>query len=98
MEPFASGVSRPPMMGGTDLDMVCRNLGATTIIGVGMSLNVGMVSFGLDAVNHGYQFVLPRDAVAGIPPEYGEAMIQNSFAMFSTVVEAKQLIEIWSGA
>jgi len=85
-------------MGGTDLDMVCRNLGATTIVGVGMSLNVGMISFGLDAVNHGYQFVLPRDAVAGVPASYGEAMIENSYAMFSTVVEAEQIIDVWSSS
>lgn len=83
-------------MGGTDLDMVCRNIGATTIVGVGVSVNVGMMSFGLDAVNHGYQFVLPRDAVAGVPAEYAEAAIQNSFTMFSTVVTAQQLIDVWS--
>ncbi len=47
-------------MGGTDLDAVCRNLGATTIIGVGVSVNVGMLNFAMDAVNAGYQFVMPR--------------------------------------
>lgn len=83
-------------MGGTDLDMVCRNLGATTIVGVGVSVNVGMLSFGLDAVNHGYQFVLPRDAVAGIPADYAEAVIDNSFAVFSTVVTADRLIAAWT--
>ena len=83
-------------MGGTDLDMVCRNLGATTIVGVGVSVNVGMLSFGLDAVNHGYQFVLPRDAVAGLPAAYAEAVIDNSFAVFSTVVTADQLIAEWT--
>lgn len=82
-------------MGGTDLDMVCRNLGATTIVGVGVSVNVGMLSFGLDAVNHGYQFVLPRDAVAGLPGDYAEAVIDNSFSVFSTVVRADDLLQVW---
>jgi nicotinamidase-related amidase len=83
-------------MGGTDLDMVCRNLGATTIVGVGVSVNVGMLSFGLDAVNHGYQFVLPRDAVAGVPADYADAVIDNTFAVIGTVVEAKELIDAWT--
>ena len=85
-------------MGGTDLDMVCRNLGATTIVGVGVSVNVGMLSFGLDAVNHGYQFVLPRDAVTGVPQEYVDAVIQNTFAVIGTVVDSGELLDIWSGA
>jgi nicotinamidase-related amidase len=82
-------------MGGTDLDMVLRNLGATTVIGVGVSVNVGMLSFGLDAVNHGYQFVLPRDAVAGLPAEYAEAVIDGSFRVFSTVVRAADIQAAW---
>jgi nicotinamidase-related amidase len=82
-------------MGGTDLDMVCRNLGATTIIGVGVSVNVGMLSFGLDAVNHGYQFVLPRDCVAGLPVEYAEAVIDNSFRVFGTVTTSAEIRAAW---
>jgi nicotinamidase-related amidase len=82
-------------MGGTDLDMVLRNLGVTTIVGVGVSVNVGMLSFGLDAVNHGYQFVLPRDAVAGIPADYAEAVIDNSFSVFSTVVRSDDVLAAW---
>lgn len=85
-------------MGGTDLDMVCRNLGAATIIGVGVSVNVGMLSLGLDAVNHGYQFVLPVDAVAGVPVDYAQAVIANSFAVFSTLTTTADVIEAWSRA
>src|SRR6266480_7468824 len=45
-------------MGGTDLDAVLRSLGVTTVVGVGVSVNVGMTNFTMDAVNAGYQFVL----------------------------------------
>src|SRR5205823_5619138 len=31
-------------MGGTELDPVLRNLGVTTVVGVGVSVNVGMTS------------------------------------------------------
>ena len=58
-------------MTGTQLDPILRNLGVTTIVGVGVSLNVGMTNLAFDAVNRGYQIVIPRDAVAGVPAEYG---------------------------
>jgi len=65
-------------MGGTDLDPVLRNLGVTTIVGVGVSLNVAIPNFVMDAVNHGYDFVLPHDAVAGVPASYAAAVIEHS--------------------
>src|SRR5690606_9277021 len=65
-------------MGGTDLDAVLRNLGVRTIVGVGVSVNVAICNFVMDAVNAGYRFVLPRDAVAGVPPDYADAVIDNT--------------------
>lgn len=82
-------------MGGTDLDPVLRNLGATTIVGVGVSVNVGMVDFAFDAVNAGYQFVLPRDAVAGIPEDYADAVIDNTLALVSTVCTTADVLTAW---
>lgn len=83
-------------LGGTDLDMVLRNLGVTTIVGIGVSVNVAMTNFVMDAVNTGYQFVLPRDAVAGVPAEYAEAVIDNSLSLLSTVVTTDQILDIWA--
>jgi nicotinamidase-related amidase len=83
-------------MGGTDLDAVLRNLGATTVVGVGVSVNVGMTNFVMDAVNAGYVFVLPRDAVAGVPPEYADAVIDNTLALLATVVTTDAVIGAWS--
>ena len=83
-------------MAGTDLDSVLRNLGATTIVGIGVSVNVGMTNFTMDAVNLGYQFVLPRDAVAGVPSEYADALIDNTLSLLATVVTTDELIGAWS--
>ncbi len=83
-------------MAGTDLDSVLRNLGVTTIVGVGVSVNVGMTSFTMDAVNLGYQFVLPRDAVAGVPEEYANALIDNTLSLLATVVATDDLLGAWS--
>jgi nicotinamidase-related amidase len=83
-------------MGATDLDPVLRNLGVTTIVGVGVSVNVAMTNFTMDAVNHGYQFVLPRDAVAGVPVDYAEAVIDNTLAYLATVTTAAEIIHAWA--
>ena len=49
-----------------------------------MSVNVGMLNFAMDAVNAGYQFVLPRDCVAGVPADYADAVLDNTLALIST--------------
>lgn len=82
-------------MGGTDLDAVCRNLGARTIIGVGVSVNVGMLNFAMDAVNAGYQFVLPRDCVAGVPAAYAAAVLDNTLALISTITTSAEIMATW---
>ncbi|MBJ7464186.1 MAG: cysteine hydrolase [Mycolicibacterium sp.] len=83
-------------MGGTDLDAILRNLGVTTIVAVGVSLNIAIPNLVMDAVNAGYRVVLPRDAVAGIPAEYGAAVIDNSLALLATITTTAALIEDWS--
>lgn len=82
-------------MGGTDLDAVLRNLGATTVVGVGVSVNVGMTNFAMDAVNAGYQFVLPRDAVAGIPEDYADAVIDNTLSLLATLTTVDEITASW---
>lgn len=82
-------------MGGTDLDAVLRNLGVTTIVGVGVSVNVGMLDFAFDAVNAGYQMVMPRDAVAGIPEDYANAVLDNTLSLVATLPSTDEVVEAW---
>ncbi|MFD4442042.1 cysteine hydrolase [Nocardia sp. NPDC058519] len=82
-------------MGGTDLDAVLRNLGIKTIVAVGVSLNVAIPNLVMDAVNAAYDVVLPRDAVAGIPREYGEAIIDNTLSLIATVTTTEELLAAW---
>jgi len=46
---------------------VLRNLGIRTIVAAGVSVNVALSNLVFDGVNVGYQVVVPRDAVAGLP-------------------------------
>ena len=82
-------------MTGTQLDPILRNLGVTTIVGVGVSLNVGMTNLAFDAVNRGYQIVLPRDAVAGVPVAYGEAVLDNTLNVVATLTTTADVVKAW---
>ena len=81
----------------TALDQTLRNLGVTTVVATGVSVNVGVLGLCLSAVDLGYQVVLVRDAVAGVPPEYADAVIEHSLAMVATVVTCAELLEAWAG-
>ena len=83
---------------GTDLDALLRNLGVTTVVAVGVSINVGMTNLVMDAVNLGYQVVLPRDAVAGLPREYADAVIDNTLALLATVTTVDDVLACWASA
>ena len=83
-------------MGGTDLDAVLRNLGVSTIVVVGVSLNIVIPNVVMDAVNAAYRVVVPRDAVAGIPTEYGEAIIANTLSLLATITTTDDLIRVWT--
>lgn len=84
-------------MTGTDLDPVLRNLGITTIVVTGVSVNVAVTNLVMDAVNRGYDVVLPRDAVCGIPREYADAVIDNTLSLLATLTTADELVAIWKG-
>jgi nicotinamidase-related amidase len=84
-------------MTGTQLDSMLRNLGVTTIVGVGVSVNIGMTNFAFDAVNRGYQFVMPTDAVAGVPADYAEAVIANTLSLVATLTTTADVVRVWGG-
>ena len=85
-------------MSGTDLDPILRNLGITTIVVTGVSVNVAILNLVMDAVNRGYQVVLPRDAVAGVPADYAAAVIDGTLSLLSTLTTTDTLIETWRRA
>lgn len=82
-------------MGGTDLDAVLRNLGVSTVVTVGVSVNVAITNLVMDAVNAAYRVVVPRDAVAGIPSEYADAIVDNTLSLLATITTTDKLIETW---
>lgn len=81
--------------GGTDLDATLRAHGITTVVVAGVSLNVGIPGTVVEAVNHGYRVVVARDCVVGLPTEYGEAIIQNTLYVMSTISTSAAIIAAW---
>jgi nicotinamidase-related amidase len=81
---------------GTELDFVLRNQGVRTLVAVGVSVNVAIQNLAFDAVNAGYQVVVPRDAVAGFPAEYVRAVFANTLNAVATLVDTRDLAAAWS--
>ena len=83
-------------MNGTELDPILRNLGVRTIVAVGVSVNVALTNLVFDAVNASYQVVVPRDAVAGIPADYVDAVFANTLGLLATVTTTADVLAAWS--
>ena len=82
-------------MAGTDLDPILRNLGVNVLVIAGVSVNVAVPNLVMDAVNLGYQVVVARDAVAGVPAEYADAVIENTLSLIAEVVTTDDVIKEW---
>ena len=82
-------------MHGTELDPILRNLGMRTLVAVGVSVNIALTNLVFDAVNAGYQVVVPRDAVAGLPADYVEAVFANTLALIATVTTTADVVAAW---
>ena len=82
-------------MGGTDLDAVLRNLGVTTVVAVGVSVNLAITNLCMDAVNKAYRVARQHDAVAGIPTDYANTIIDNMLSLLATITTTDELLEVW---
>jgi len=80
---------------GTDADALLRNLGCRTLVIVGVSANVAIPNAVFDAVNLGYQVVLPRDGIAGVPLGYADILIENSLSLLATITTTDEILACW---
>jgi len=80
---------------GTELDQLLRNLGVRTVVATGVSVNIGILGLTIEAVNAGYQVVIPREAVAGTPDEYVAAMMQHTLRLLATIATVDDVVAAW---
>jgi nicotinamidase-related amidase len=79
--------------GGTALDALLRNLEVRTVVVTGVSINVAVFGCCLEAVNLGYQAVVPADAVAGVPDDYADALLRGSIGLLATITTTDEVID-----
>jgi len=71
---------------GTDLDALLRAMRIDTVVLVGVSVNVAVHGSALEAVNRGYNVVVPTDCVAGVGPT-ADAMLRDIYPLLATVTD-----------
>jgi nicotinamidase-related amidase len=81
---------------GTELDQLLRNLGVRTVVATGVSVNVGILGLTLEAVNAGYQVVIPREAVTGTPDDYVDAVLAHTLGLLGTITSVGDVERAWS--
>jgi nicotinamidase-related amidase len=81
---------------GTELDQLLRNLGVRTVVATGVSVNVGILGLAIEAVNAGYQVVIPREAVAGTPEDYVAAVMEHTLRLLATLAPVDRVVGVWS--
>jgi len=77
---------------GTDLDDRLRSIGVETIVATGVSVNIGLLGLVMSAADLGYRVVVPRDAVAGIPGDYVDAVLAHTIGLLSTLSTSDAVI------
>ena len=80
----------------TSLDQILRNLSIRTLVVTGVSVNMGIFGTVMSAVDLGYNVVVVRDGVCGVPREYAEAVLENSLSLLASIASADDVIGAWS--
>jgi biuret amidohydrolase len=80
---------------GTELDQILRNLGVRTVVATGVSVNVGITGLTIEAVNCGYQVVIPQQAVTGTPDDYVAGVFEHTLRLLATITTVDQVVETW---
>jgi nicotinamidase-related amidase len=80
---------------GTELDPILRNLGVTTIVPVGVSVNEALFGLCIEAANLGYRIALPTDAIAGHPRSYALDVIRYSLALMANLTTVDDVLVAW---
>ena len=76
----------------SELDSILRSLGVETIVLLGVSLNIALLGTTIEAVNRGYQVVVPHDGVTGTPAEYARLVLEHTVRMLATGTTCAEVV------
>jgi nicotinamidase-related amidase len=77
---------------GTDLHQRLSALGVRTIVATGVSVNIGILGLVISAADLGYEVVVPRDAVAGLPVSYADAVLDGTIGLLATITSSDAVV------
>jgi len=80
---------------GSGLSAMLRNEGTTTVVVVGVTLNLAIPNTVFDQVNAGFQVVVPTDGSVATTEGYGDQVLVHSLAYVSTITDVATLSEAW---
>ena len=80
---------------GSGLSAMLRNEGTTTVVVVGVTLNLAIPNTVFDLVNAGFQVVVPTDGSVATTEGYGDQVLVHSLAYVSTITDVATLSEAW---
>jgi nicotinamidase-related amidase len=79
----------------TDTFKILRNIGIKTVVVAGVSTNIAIPVVITQAVDEGFDVIVPRDAVIGSPPDYAEAMMKHTIGLIAHVTSTAALLDGW---
>ena len=80
----------------SELLPVLKGLGVSTIVLVGVSLNLAITHTAGHVTQAGFDLVVPRDGVGGTPKDYAEQVLNNTIAVLGRLTTVDQLIGEWT--
>jgi nicotinamidase-related amidase len=93
---FSTRIGGLSPVNGTDVPTLLRNLGAQTVVIVGVSSNVAIPNAALDCVNFGFNVVVVSDAITGYPVDYTDVIIKNTLSLVAKIATTDELVDVWS--
>lgn len=81
----------------TPLDAYLRNTGVRSLIVTGISTNLGVLGTAIEAMNLGYQVVVPSDCTAGDPPGYVDQLLDYTLRNTALVGPSAAILDCWIG-
>jgi nicotinamidase-related amidase len=82
----------------SELLPVLKGLGVRTVVLAGVSLNLALPTTAGHTTQAGFRLIVPRDAVAGTPTEYGNKVLDNTIAVLGRITTIDELIAEWAAS
>ena len=79
---------------GTELESILRGLGVQTLVLAGVSTNIALPGMSTEAVNRGFNVVIPEDCTAGGTAESHAFQIRNHLPFLATISDAQSVGQV----